>query len=284
MSSSVGIKLGLTTERELTLEPELQDPNNLNRIRNNQRRSRARRKEYLQELEGKLRKCESMGVEASMEIQASARLVAEENKRLRALLQSRGIMSQEIDTAVGAGGAGTSAPSKAEILEAKLNAKKTCSGHGAKTGCSRPQPDMPSQLQTSTGTRDSTCKRPVPLMPLMPLLTTITNPLPLPASPLLESRLSSTSPTSSALTTPGFSPTEQPSQFGGSCQEASADLSAEISPGNDNSSCTFAANIITSMRADVSAEEVKAELGCGNNVECKVDNSTFFTTMDRYTE
>ncbi|KAF1817137.1 hypothetical protein P152DRAFT_382253, partial [Eremomyces bilateralis CBS 781.70] len=61
------------------------------RIRDNQRRSRARRKEYLQELEEKYRHCEQMGVEASAEIQAAARKVLDENKKLRAILQQRGL-------------------------------------------------------------------------------------------------------------------------------------------------------------------------------------------------
>ena len=262
------------------LRLELQDPNSLNRIRNNQRRSRARRKEYLQELEEKLRKCESMGVEASMEIQASARIVAEENKRLRALLQSRGIMSQEIDTAIGAPGASTSAPPSTDILEAKLSTKKLCGGNRCKIGCSPQQPEIPSPLQTSSGPRVGTCKRP---LALMPLTTTLTHPLPLPASPALERCVSSSSLTSSSTTTPAFSPVEPPVLLGDHFEGASPDLSAEISLGNDTSSCTFAASIITTMRADVSAEDVKADLGCGQDVECKIDNSTFFMAMDRYT-
>ncbi|KFY02077.1 hypothetical protein V490_00643 [Pseudogymnoascus sp. VKM F-3557] len=61
------------------------DEGNPARIRNNQRRSRARRKEYLQEIEGQLRQCELTGVEASPEIQSAARKVLEENRRLRTL-------------------------------------------------------------------------------------------------------------------------------------------------------------------------------------------------------
>ncbi|KAF2083285.1 hypothetical protein K490DRAFT_18352, partial [Saccharata proteae CBS 121410] len=61
------------------------------RIRDNQRRSRARRKEYLQELETKYRNCEQKGVEASAEIQAAAKRVLEENRRLRALLRQQGL-------------------------------------------------------------------------------------------------------------------------------------------------------------------------------------------------
>ncbi|KAF1821778.1 uncharacterized protein K489DRAFT_299098, partial [Dissoconium aciculare CBS 342.82] len=61
------------------------------RIRDNQRRSRARRKEYLQDLEVRFRNCEQLGVEASAEIQAAARRVVDENKRLRMLLKQRGL-------------------------------------------------------------------------------------------------------------------------------------------------------------------------------------------------
>merc|ERR1711964_613906 len=66
-------------------------------IRDNQRRSRARRKEYLQELESRLRQCELQGVEASSEIQSAARRVAEENKKLRALLAQHGVRDESIE-------------------------------------------------------------------------------------------------------------------------------------------------------------------------------------------
>ncbi|KAK5138895.1 hypothetical protein LTR04_004076, partial [Oleoguttula sp. CCFEE 6159] len=75
---------------------------NLARIRDNQRRSRARRKEYLQELENKYRHCEAVGVEASTEIQAAARRVLEENRRLRGLLRIKGVGENEIEMAVAA--------------------------------------------------------------------------------------------------------------------------------------------------------------------------------------
>ncbi|KAM0252229.1 hypothetical protein ACHAP5_001214 [Fusarium lateritium] len=64
---------------------------NLARIRDNQRRSRARRREYLQELEQRLRVYELQGVEASSEVQHAARRVAEENRQLRGLLNRHGI-------------------------------------------------------------------------------------------------------------------------------------------------------------------------------------------------
>jgi len=75
---------------------------NLARIRDNQRRSRARRKEYVQELEAKYRECEAKGVQASAEMQVAARRVVDENRqireenmRLKALLNQLGV--NEVD-------------------------------------------------------------------------------------------------------------------------------------------------------------------------------------------
>ncbi|POR38382.1 Uncharacterized protein TPAR_01433 [Tolypocladium paradoxum] len=69
---------------------------NLARIRDNQRRSRARRREYLQELEQRLRVCELQGIEASAEVQMAARRVAEENRQLRELLNRYGVGDEYI--------------------------------------------------------------------------------------------------------------------------------------------------------------------------------------------
>ncbi|KAM3420486.1 hypothetical protein BST61_g3755 [Cercospora zeina] len=63
----------------------------LARVRSNQRRSRARRKEYVQELEERVRRCERQGVQATAEVQAAARKIAAENAYLRQLLQKNGI-------------------------------------------------------------------------------------------------------------------------------------------------------------------------------------------------
>ncbi|EPE10621.1 hypothetical protein F503_05716 [Ophiostoma piceae UAMH 11346] len=74
-----------------------QDEANLARIRDNQRRSRARRKEYQQELEQRVRAFEELGIEASTEVQQAARRVAEENRKLRTLLQNNGISHASIE-------------------------------------------------------------------------------------------------------------------------------------------------------------------------------------------
>lgn len=71
-------------------------PAALARIRENQRRSRARRKEYTQRLEEQLRSFERLGVAASQEVQEAARKVAKENTLLRSLLILHGVSKEEI--------------------------------------------------------------------------------------------------------------------------------------------------------------------------------------------
>jgi hypothetical protein len=97
---------------------------NLARIRDNQRRSRARRKDYLAELETKYRSCEAIGAEASSEIQAAARRVLEENKRLRRLLRAQGLSDADIDGSDHDEYAST--PSAADMLNVMLVTPKPC--------------------------------------------------------------------------------------------------------------------------------------------------------------
>src|ERR1700753_4084718 len=75
------------TNSEWSWQQEAQKSANLARIRENQRRSRLRRKEYVQELEAKNREYEQQQVKASIEMQAAAKSVAEENKTLKSKLQ-----------------------------------------------------------------------------------------------------------------------------------------------------------------------------------------------------
>ncbi|GAB1313399.1 hypothetical protein MFIFM68171_03609 [Madurella fahalii] len=73
------------------------DPSSAARIRNNQRRCRARRREYIEELKAKLREYERQGVQATLEMRQAARRVALENSRLRSLLASRGVRDEDVD-------------------------------------------------------------------------------------------------------------------------------------------------------------------------------------------
>ncbi|KAK3381963.1 hypothetical protein B0H63DRAFT_216863 [Podospora didyma] len=67
------------------------------RVRENQRRSRARHREFVEGLQIRIKEYERRGVEATLEMQRTARAVALENSRLRALLVSRGVSPNEIE-------------------------------------------------------------------------------------------------------------------------------------------------------------------------------------------
>jgi hypothetical protein len=124
-----------------------QEKANLARIRDNQRRSRARRKEYLQELEARLRQIELQGIEASSEVQLAARRVADENKKLRGLLAQYGVGDDIIeaylqsnpingpDARTGEQFNATSCHSTLQVQEQLLGMQKQCGGD-ANTGAS----------------------------------------------------------------------------------------------------------------------------------------------------
>jgi hypothetical protein len=67
------------------------------RIRNNQRRSRARRKDVLKHFQARVQHYETVGITATQEMQQAARKVASENKRLRMLLGCYGVTDAEIN-------------------------------------------------------------------------------------------------------------------------------------------------------------------------------------------
>ncbi|KAL9102695.1 MAG: hypothetical protein Q9163_002186 [Psora crenata] len=180
------------------------------RIRNNQRRARARQKEYIQDLEAKLQNYERKGVEATIEVQNAARSVAEENVRLRAEVES---LRQE----------------NAQLKE--LLGDEGCGGIQAKA--------------TDYGG----------------LMLTDDNGV--------TQRLQQDKTTCSNKTT------------GIDCGFTSTSMTLM----DDTSSCEYAAHIITSMRADVTTDDIRAELGCADEQEfksCRVDNGTLFLAMDRY--
>ncbi|KAF8421203.1 hypothetical protein EV426DRAFT_218705 [Tirmania nivea] len=93
----------MTLTRDHLCEMQSGNPN-ASRLRDNQRRSRARKKEYVATLEAKYQECQRMGVEASIEIQNAARAVVKENSRLKELLKKVGLADEEIDRWLHEGG------------------------------------------------------------------------------------------------------------------------------------------------------------------------------------
>lgn len=78
-------------------EDDEKDRSRIVRLRENKRRSRARQKEYVQQLERRCQEYEQAHVQATVEMQAAARKVAGENRLLRDLLNKLGQNDDSID-------------------------------------------------------------------------------------------------------------------------------------------------------------------------------------------
>ncbi|KAK4130274.1 hypothetical protein BT67DRAFT_334520, partial [Trichocladium antarcticum] len=71
------------------------------RIRDNQRRSRARHRDYVDEMKARIREYERRDAQATLDMRHAARAVALENSRLRSLLASHGVTSDEVELHLG---------------------------------------------------------------------------------------------------------------------------------------------------------------------------------------
>lgn len=302
-----------------------QEKANLARIRDNQRRSRARRKEYLQELEARLRQCELHGIEASAEIQMAARKVADENRKLRELLSLQGIGEDGVlaylqsspagDAPMGSQPTSRSAPVQA--LQQMLQTRRPCCSD-AHTGL--PVNGGQSESRESSLTSISTSNSPWDLNPpatsgalhhtgkatphqfMTPSSTTrstvssishhshhsVPHHQRLAATPLSRNP----SPTSVVNTSQMFELDPQLSQSNTYISHQSmpqylqphgAPEGIYIPTDTNNSSCVFAANMITTM-AGGDPNSVSADLGCLPGMDCDVDNQLVFNIMDRYSE
>ncbi|KAF1841228.1 uncharacterized protein K460DRAFT_380937 [Cucurbitaria berberidis CBS 394.84] len=269
-----------------------QKAQNLARIRDNQRRSRARRKEYLHELETKLRSCEQVGIEASSEIQTAARKVLDENRRLRALLHERGVSEPEVIIALG-GPPDRSYDkiSSAPTLNAMLERRITCN------------------LASSTSSPTPSHARAASMPRHLPSVPPITIPAPRPTalsccdSPSPSSMVSSmgTPPPPPAYSTPYYTAPMTPSAAEIKVEDVRYNYPYEqhyhntwTYPSDYNyvadpaatyystSSCVDAANIIRTMRSDV-GPELETDLGCRtSDQDCYVNNHIVFNVMDKY--
>lgn len=228
-------------------DPSPSSPSSAIRVRDNQRRARARRREYIQDLEAKLHCNEKQGIRASLEIQAAARKVVAENELLR----------EEVQKLRGENGA----------LRKLLGSTDAREGmHVTDTALV----ESHARIQEATGSTSSVdlasqtgiCTAANPLSRLGTISTTTHNDF-----PDLSFELSSL-PLSSAIHSPS-----RPS-------------TSPMASTDDTSSCEHAAHIITSMRADVDREDVRKELGCGKGEEgwgdCRVRNGRVFGAVDLF--
>ncbi|KAJ9645073.1 hypothetical protein H2199_003077 [Coniosporium tulheliwenetii] len=103
------------------------------RLRENKRKHRSRQKEYVADLERKLDEYRLQGIQATKEVQLSARRVAQENISLRLLLRQQGVDDVTVDAWV----------------------QKALDNHGSTSVCAEPEWGEASLVTPSTSTHIS---------------------------------------------------------------------------------------------------------------------------------
>lgn len=198
-----------------------------------------------------MRNCERLGIQASLEIQAAARAVLEENKHLKALLKSRGWSAPMGDDTTTLQDQGCPLKSDAALLQEKLERHAPCNEEEG-----RDYPRAPLQeLQSSTS---------VP-------------PYHYPSHPQ-RSFGSFSSDIDMGLGSENLRGVYATSST------TNLNLCKEINL-LDTSSCAFAVGVITDMRPDIATNEVKSSLECNESLaECRVENSRLFAAVDYYAD
>jgi hypothetical protein len=253
-------------------------PASLTRIRDNQRRSRARRKEYIQELEKRLQRFEHLGVETNVEIQAAARKVAYENTLLRSLLNGHGVTNIDIEEHIHTEGkrvvptllpARTSdAPviPQAEMLRQSV-LHNSMDGVDTSTFQSIPK-EMLERLEKGRILDDGR------LAGLSePVQTSRT-----PSTPYQSLKPESCQTANSHLAP---IPSEARTSVVSTCRCELPGLSRQPQAVDDVTTCEAAANIIASMRGHGDQEAAREELGCCLDEHCMVENVKIFQLIDR---
>lgn len=256
-------------------------------------RSRARRKEYLHELEAKLRSYEQIGIEASSEIQYAARKVLEENRKLRSLLHGRGVSEAEIIAALESTSdrhyKHTSAATRLHaMLESRVNTNTASSTSSPLPSYTRadslsqhvpsvPHATIPSARPTALSCNDS----PSPRSVVSSMGT------PPPASYPAMHYTTPMTPSAVQIKSEHVQYDYPYEQTYSSAWAYSSDCNYTAEPTsyyNNTSSCVDAANIIRTMRSGV-GPELEVDLGCHtSDRHCYVDNATVFNMMDRYSQ
>ncbi|KAI9652204.1 MAG: hypothetical protein M1829_001813 [Trizodia sp. TS-e1964] len=137
------------------------DPERAARVRENKRRFRSRRKEYVADLERSLKELREQGIQATKEVQLSAQKVARENEQLRGLLRHHGVGDGIIDSWI----------QRANLVDETAPYTKGPQKWGAQDKCSEAVcPSLSSQSlltrrQDGEQRDDTTKEEPPPLQP-----------------------------------------------------------------------------------------------------------------------
>jgi hypothetical protein len=249
------------------------------RNRENQRRSRARRKDYIQELEQRLRQYEVDGVRATTEVQAAARKVSEENIGLRSLLGLYGVDDMRIgeylrtrDASVVSKDMGIGTRTR----DLSLSGEESLTARDYSGFCMRTPPALETDV-CSSGSQNMSKPHQNSIPVHSDTLIGVNSVSQYPATPRASNLEHSEGP---ARLIPNVNAVQCP-QAPTSFEYPTTDSQGPESCPRDEISCLAAAEIIAGMRGHHNLEEVWPELGCSSSPMCTVKNMAIFQIMDQ---
>jgi hypothetical protein len=265
------------------------------RVRDNQRRSRTRRAELLNDLQKRVHEYERQGVAATQEMQRAARKVAQDNVRLRSLLALHSVSREEIESFL-------QLPNEASSLEAHLLTFQESSVTRPCGTSQREVNDNPSPAESSTqGQSQYFSDGHTDVGPQFApdrqghftlrhseiaesfIRTLATEQVLREATEQREDMPDRNKGSSNSIEArPTTEPPECPSSLSCFCPPAPAPTIGihRVNSGLEIS-CETAATIIAEMRGDGDRESVRASLGCIDQGDCNIKNSTVLQIMDQ---
>ncbi|KAN0078605.1 hypothetical protein V8E54_005118 [Elaphomyces granulatus] len=240
------------------------------RIRENQRRARARRKELIDDLKSRIRDYETQGVMATAQVQEAAQKVLLENRRLRALLAEKGVLTAEIEAFLHGHHydasfiAALPTPESANMIDTQSQVA--------------PSVDLqqPAEVHASDAANQLVSAASPPAMPMDESASEAgKNDEFIGSSNDTELRSGEQSETDLGRGSP------LPNLLGPVSDCYCPEI--EPVPGQAQSSeteCSVAANILASVRGHGDVEQARAELGCPDTAQCSITNVALFHTLN----
>ncbi|KAF4961875.1 hypothetical protein FSARC_10015 [Fusarium sarcochroum] len=230
-------------------------PESLALNRENQRRSRARQRELLDDLQSRVRDYERRDGQATLEMQRVARAVADENAALRGLLAAKGVPADEVEAHVEAVKQEEKAIVRTGVSSVTPASTPSCAASPVAI-TSRPMPCSQSQgcgLAQENGN-----------------------------APFAFQSKTYSPPTPATTDTSG---TEEVISERPRCcakPQPQPQLQSEArSP--DKIHCMEAATILAQIRGHSDISQTRASLGCSTNDDCMVRNTDLLNLMDQMT-
>ncbi|MCJ1328716.1 hypothetical protein MMC10_005393 [Thelotrema lepadinum] len=259
------------------------------RNREHQRRSRARRKEYINDLEARIRQFEREGAQASVAVQIAAKRVVEENRLLREFLNAQGVSTAAIEshlkactTSSNSGAPDSAAKSQKPLQRRQLVKSATAPKLGNADTSAELREDgtvasngAPYYRKSAIDTADAVSN--------VPKESSVTYITPHFSSPLVPGQAALQVLKSDAVCSRKG---QEVADYGSSDSELQTNTSPteepiyesvpQPLPSIDEMSCTDAARIIASLRGHQDPESLWSELGCSTERKCMVKRVRVF--------